>query len=179
MPWPVKRFGRRAVCARCLLPFESQNPQRKYCSKRCASSAPVVSPARRSTAAFRLPVLSDCRDGWSEHLCLPDDAFRQELQRQQRFRVATGLESSSPVYRTDSGATGSKSAAARAPMRALTLREARVARIALNGGSSDAIASELSISRRTVEHHLDNVYRKLGISSRRELLSALSKIGGQ
>ena len=52
---------------------------------------------------------------------------------------------------------------------ALTASEARVARLAAQGLSNTAIAQTLFISRKTVEKHLANTYRKLGIASRAEL----------
>jgi DNA-binding CsgD family transcriptional regulator len=55
---------------------------------------------------------------------------------------------------------------------ALTASEARVARLAAQGLSNTAIAQTLFISRKTVEKHLANAYRKLGIASRSQLDAA-------
>lgn len=52
---------------------------------------------------------------------------------------------------------------------ALTASEGRVARLAARGLSNTAIAQTLFISRKTVEKHLANAYRKLGIASRSDL----------
>jgi DNA-binding CsgD family transcriptional regulator len=51
----------------------------------------------------------------------------------------------------------------------VTLRELRVAELVAERRSSKAIARELDISVRTVDAHLTNMYRKLGIGSREEL----------
>jgi HD-GYP domain-containing protein (c-di-GMP phosphodiesterase class II) len=48
----------------------------------------------------------------------------------------------------------------------LSEREEEVLRLLAQGLSNPQIAQALSISRKTVEHHLEHVYAKLGISSR-------------
>ena len=56
---------------------------------------------------------------------------------------------------------------------ALTPRERRIAEMAAQGLSNPAIARALFITRKTVEMHLGNAYRKLGINSRHEIAGAL------
>ena len=51
----------------------------------------------------------------------------------------------------------------------LTPQELQVVRLAATGTSSRDIGAQLFLSPRTVEYHLYKAYRKLGISSRREL----------
>jgi len=53
----------------------------------------------------------------------------------------------------------------------LTVQEQRVARLAAAGHSNKTIASQLFLSTKTVEYHLAQIYTKLGISSRRELMT--------
>jgi ATP/maltotriose-dependent transcriptional regulator MalT len=51
----------------------------------------------------------------------------------------------------------------------LTPHEARIARMARDGASNQAIATELFVSRKTVEYHMHKVFSKLGISTRQQL----------
>ena len=58
----------------------------------------------------------------------------------------------------------------------LTRREFEIALLASGGQTSREIATLLHISERTVENHIGNVYSKLGISSRRELIKRAAKL---
>ncbi len=51
----------------------------------------------------------------------------------------------------------------------LTAREREIVACVVDGRTSAEVAATLSLSRRTVENHIANVYRKLRISNRREL----------
>jgi DNA-binding CsgD family transcriptional regulator len=55
----------------------------------------------------------------------------------------------------------------------LTQREQQIALLAAASHPDAVIATELSISVRTVQNHLGRVYSKLGITSRRDLADAL------
>jgi DNA-binding NarL/FixJ family response regulator len=54
----------------------------------------------------------------------------------------------------------------------LTVQELRVARLAATGSTNRTIAGQMFISPRTVGHHLEAVYQKLQMTSRRELATA-------
>jgi DNA-binding CsgD family transcriptional regulator len=58
---------------------------------------------------------------------------------------------------------------------ALTPSELRVARLAPQGLANSEIAQALFITRKTASVHLTRVYRKLGITHRRELAQALAE----
>jgi DNA-binding NarL/FixJ family response regulator len=53
----------------------------------------------------------------------------------------------------------------------LTGQEQRVARLAAAGQSNKAIAAQLFLSAKTIEYHLAQVYTKLGITSRHQLMT--------
>ena len=48
----------------------------------------------------------------------------------------------------------------------LTDREAEVLRLVASGATNRAIAQELVLSEKTVDRHVSNIFRKLGVSSR-------------
>ncbi|MGH2822910.1 MAG: helix-turn-helix transcriptional regulator, partial [Thermoleophilaceae bacterium] len=56
----------------------------------------------------------------------------------------------------------------------LTPREREIALLAAAGASSREIAGRLVISVRTVDNHLQNAYRKLGVTRRQDLPRVLS-----
>jgi len=61
----------------------------------------------------------------------------------------------------------------------LSDRESEVVKLLLEGKSNKLIASSLSISDRTVEFHLKNIYTKYQVSSRMELVLKLGNTTGK
>jgi DNA-binding CsgD family transcriptional regulator len=62
--------------------------------------------------------------------------------------------------------------AAPSPQAALTAREGQILRLVARGESNDAVGLALGISTRTVEKHLEHVYRKLRVRGRYEALAS-------
>ena len=57
----------------------------------------------------------------------------------------------------------------RQPTDALTAQEQHIARLVATGATSREVGAQLFLSPRTIETHLRNIFRKLGITSRRQL----------
>jgi DNA-binding CsgD family transcriptional regulator len=103
---------------------------------------------------------TDARD----HLRTAHDAFtrsgaRAFAERARRELLATG--ETAPRLTDDT-------------RDALTPQEVQVARLARDGHTNPEIGAQLYISPRTVEYHLRKVFRKLDVSTRRELRDALA-----
>jgi predicted ATPase/DNA-binding CsgD family transcriptional regulator len=61
------------------------------------------------------------------------------------------------------------------PLAGLTAQERRVAELVGEGASNKAVARRLGLAMRTVEFHLGNTYKKLGIGSRAELANLVGR----
>jgi DNA-binding NarL/FixJ family response regulator len=59
----------------------------------------------------------------------------------------------------------------------LTTREMDVLQLLAEGLSNKEIAKRLSVTPRTVNFHLDNIYSKLGVSSRTEAAMVAMRMG--
>lgn len=99
------------------------------------------------------------------------NAAREPLH--QARAIFARLQAIPWLERTDQEliACGERRADAPAPLAHLTPREVDVVLHAAQDLTNAEIAARLYLSRRTVEYHLANAYRKLGITSRRELVA--------
>ncbi|MFP8964687.1 helix-turn-helix domain-containing protein, partial [Streptomyces nanhaiensis] len=59
----------------------------------------------------------------------------------------------------------------------LTPQQLRIARCVAEGATNREVALRLSVSPRTVDHHLRNVFAALGVRSRVELTRVLAAAG--
>jgi DNA-binding NarL/FixJ family response regulator len=60
-------------------------------------------------------------------------------------------------------------------IRSLTEREIQVARLVVDRKTNSEIATELFLSRKTVETHLRNIFNKMGVATRVELARAVER----
>ena len=99
---------------------------------------------------------------------------RAQLRSAHETYAAIGMEGFAERARRELAATGEKVRKRQVDTRDdLTAQEAQIARLAADGRTNPEIGAQLFISPRTVEWHLHKVFAKLGIGSRRELVSAL------
>jgi len=96
------------------------------------------------------------RAAYDSFACIGAEAF---AERARRELLATG----ETVRRRDAEARD-----------ALTPQEAQVARLARDGHTNPEIGAQLFISPRTVEYHLHKVFRKLDVTTRKELRTVLA-----
>ena len=101
---------------------------------------------------------------------------REPLRHALELADVCGAQPLADVIRTEIYATGARprTTALRGVL-ALTASERRVADLAADGQTNRDIAQTLYVTPKTVEVHLSNAYRKLGIASRRELARALAQ----
>jgi DNA-binding NarL/FixJ family response regulator len=91
------------------------------------------------------------------------DTFRQ-LEAEPWVRACQG----------ELRATGEDVRPERAHRPDLTPQQLRIARFAAQGATNREIAAQLYLSVRTVDHHMRNIFVRLGVRSRVELVRRLS-----
>jgi DNA-binding CsgD family transcriptional regulator len=100
---------------------------------------------------------------------------RDQLRRAVELATICGAMPLAARANTELRATGARPRRiALSGVESLTPSELRVAQIAAEGPTNREIAQALFVTTKTVEVHLSSVYRKLGISSRSQLPTALA-----
>jgi len=99
---------------------------------------------------------------------------REPLHAAYDAFTSIGMDAFAERARAELQAAGEHVLPSRVERDPLTPQEEQIALLAQEGLSNPEISSRLFLSPRTIEWHLRRVYRKLGISSRRELQKALS-----
>jgi DNA-binding CsgD family transcriptional regulator len=103
---------------------------------------------------------------------------REQLRTAHQLFDAIGMKAFAERARRELLATGEKARKRSAGTREeLTPQEEQIARLAREGLSNPEIGAQLFVSARTIEWHLRNVFAKLGITSRRQLHTALPEDG--
>jgi DNA-binding NarL/FixJ family response regulator len=103
---------------------------------------------------------------------------RHQLHAARQLFTAIGADAFTERARRELLATGEKVRKREVDTYSqLTSQEEHIVRLARDGRTNPEIAAELFISTRTVEWHLHKVFAKLGITSRRDLHSAVPSRG--
>lgn len=99
---------------------------------------------------------------------------RQELETAHRLFTGMGAELFAQRARAELLATGARAAGSTAQLRsALTPKETQIAVLVAGGSTNAEIAIRLFITASTVEYHLNKIFRKLDLTSRRQLAEAM------
>jgi DNA-binding CsgD family transcriptional regulator len=100
---------------------------------------------------------------------------RNELRQAYEAFASMGAQRFAERARVELLATGERTRRrTEVTMGNLTPQESQIAKMASRGATNPEIAAQLFLSTSTVDYHLRKVYRKLGITSRRQLERALA-----
>ncbi|GAA1616139.1 ATP-binding protein [Actinoplanes couchii] len=95
---------------------------------------------------------------------------RPHLRTAHELLTASGSEGFAKRAADELRATGEKVFSRPGdPFESLTMQEVAIARLVGAGATSLEVAAQLFLSKRTVDAHLRNIFRKLGLTSRRQL----------
>lgn len=104
---------------------------------------------------------------------------REALRAAHTIFTRAGAGGFAERARVELAATGERvSAPVRVALDALTPQELNIARLVATGATSREVADRLFLSPRTIDAHLRSVFRKLEITSRRQLGKALAAEAG-
>lgn len=97
-------------------------------------------------------------------------AAREQLHTAHQLLTSMGADAFAVRAGRELRATGENPRKRSAqPTNALTDHELQIARLVATGATSREVGAQLFLSPRTIESHLRNIFRKLGIDSRRQL----------
>jgi DNA-binding CsgD family transcriptional regulator len=153
------------ACARALL-SDGEAAERRYRE----AIERLDRTSRRPAAARARLVYGE----WLRRERRRSDA-RDQLGRAHALFAEIGMEGFAERARIELEATGERARRRVAgPRDELTPQEAQIARMAAGGATNAEIAAQLFLSPNTVAYHLRTVFGKLGITTRRQLTTALA-----
>jgi DNA-binding CsgD family transcriptional regulator len=116
-------------------------------------------------------------------LCYAERLRRARKRAEARTRLrdaievfdALGAKPWAERARAELHASGQRARRRSTPVDALTAQELTVAKLVVGGATNRDAAATLYVSPKTIEFHLGNVYRKLGVRSRTELVRSFAE----
>jgi DNA-binding NarL/FixJ family response regulator len=164
----ARRFGAPQALGRALYVLGTLRREKGHAELEEAVELLAPSPAKLDHAKALAALGSALRRDRK-----PSDA-REPLRQALELATVCGAEALADHARSELYASGARPRSeALSGVESLTPSELRVAELAAAGESNKDIAQGLYVTPKTVEVHLSNAYRKLGIRSRRELPDAL------
>jgi DNA-binding CsgD family transcriptional regulator len=100
---------------------------------------------------------------------------RERLQRAMEVFDELGAAPWLERARAEQRASGQTARGRSSPVETLTAQELEVARLVVSGATNREAAATLFVSPKTIEFHLGNVYRKLQVRSRTELVRSFGQ----
>ncbi|MFE1365033.1 AAA family ATPase [Streptomyces anulatus] len=154
----------------------------------------LLAPADEADARYAEALAHHGRAGGDFERARTQLLYGQWLRRRRRTREARGplrdalvafqrcsarawADRAAGELRAAGEPAGVRRDAADGPLAALTPQQLRIARCVAEGATNREVALRLSLSPRTVDHHLRNVFAALGIRSRIELARLLGPQG--
>ncbi|MFH8663440.1 LuxR C-terminal-related transcriptional regulator [Streptomyces anulatus] len=154
----------------------------------------LLAPADEADACYAEALAHHGRAGGDFERARTQLLYGQWLRRRRRTREARGplrdalvafqrcsarawADRAAGELRAAGEPAGVRRDAADGPLAALTPQQLRIARCVAEGATNREVALRLSLSPRTVDHHLRNVFAALGIRSRTELARLLGPQG--
>ncbi|MFE3388038.1 helix-turn-helix transcriptional regulator [Streptomyces anulatus] len=151
----------------------------------------LLAPADEADARYAEALAHHGRAGGDFERARTQLLYGQWLRRRRRTREARGplrdalvafqrcsarawADRAAGELRAAGEPVGASRSAADGPLAALTPQQLRIARCVAEGATNREVALRLSLSPRTVDHHLRNVFAALGIRSRTELTRLLA-----
>ncbi|MER6020542.1 AAA family ATPase [Streptomyces anulatus] len=151
----------------------------------------LLAPADEADARYAEALAHHGRAGGDFERARTQLLYGQWLRRRRRTREARGplrdalvafqrcsarawADRAAGELRAAGEPVGASLSTADGPLAALTPQQLRIARCVAEGATNREVALRLSLSPRTVDHHLRNVFAALGIRSRTELARLLA-----
>jgi DNA-binding CsgD family transcriptional regulator len=183
LPELIEAAVRAGQAARAAAALERLSPQARASGTQWALGLQARSQALTCTGPvaedlYREAVerLGDCRI--ATHLARAHLVYGEWLRRQGREQLRTahemlsgmGVEAFAARAARELRATGGQPRKRTVqPADTLTAQELHVARLVATGATSREVGAQLFLSPRTIDAHLRNIFRKLDITSRRQL----------